>query len=251
MDCQVFDVLIDDLGRDLPIDVTIRQQGLDHARSCQHCNNRLHEARALTGALRALAAADATEQAPLHLEGVLLNAFEEAMKVESQTHVVRLFSRGRLAWLGMAAAVTITAIGLALALTRERALRQGPGSPQARAVQQASGVVGSTGAQPEVGGASAKPSTAQPPSRSLPASPRPKSNHPASHVVWATDFLPLPYADNSGPLGDADIVRLTLPNSALASLGLPVSEESTAKDVTADILLGEDGIPRAISFVRL
>jgi hypothetical protein len=63
--------------------------------------------------------------------------------------------------------------------------------------------------------------------------------------------LPLPYADNSGPLGDADIVRLTLPNSALASLGLPVSEESTAKDVTADILLGEDGIPRAISFVRL
>jgi hypothetical protein len=251
MDCQVFEVLIDDLGRDLPIDVTIRQQGLDHARCCLQCSNRLDEARALSGALRALAAADATEQAPLYLEGVLLNAFEEVMKVDSQAQGARLFSRARLAWLGVAAAVALTAVGLALVLTRERALHQGPGLSQAPAAQQAPVMVGSAGAQPEVGDASEKPSAAQPPSRRMPAYPRPKSNRPAGHVVWATDFLPLPYADNSAPLGDADIVRLTLPNSALASLGLPVTEESTAKEITADVLLGEDGIPRAISFVRL
>ena len=56
-------------------------------------------------------------------------------------------------------------------------------------------------------------------------------------MVWATDFLPLPYADGAAPLGEARIFRLRLPNSALASLGLPVTSEDVPREITADVLV--------------
>jgi hypothetical protein len=251
MDCDVFDVLIDDLAREVPIDVTIRQRGLDHARSCSECSNRLEEARALTRGLRALAAADSSEHAPLNLEGVLLNAFEEAMKANPRAHRVTLFSRAGLAWAGMAAAVMITAIGVAVALYRERTPSPVAAVQRVPAPQQEPAAGGTAGEKPAVGVHSEGSSATQPSNRALPANSRPKSNRPARHVVWASDFIALPYADNAAPLGDADIVRLTMPNAALASLGLPVTEDNSARNITADILVGEDGIPRAISFVHL
>jgi hypothetical protein len=262
MDCDVFDVLLDDLARDLPIDQTIRREGLDHASYCLECGNRLSEARSLTRGLRALAAADASAQPPLHLEGILLNAFEEAMKTNLRGRRLRLFSRPAVAWLGMAAAVAITAVGITMSLHRQRPVRvtevvrsgdvkQPVAGERAQPDGQLQVEVKRQSEKPASGKAVEKPATRQEPGHAMPADARPQSNRPAHHVVWATDFVPLPYADNSTPLGHADIVRLTIPNSALASLGLPVGDDSSSKNVTADVLVGDDGMPRAISFVRL
>jgi hypothetical protein len=41
-----------------------------------------------------------------------------------------------------------------------------------------------------------------------------------------------------------------LPRSALASLGLPMNVERANERVKADVLLGHDGLARAIRFVR-
>jgi hypothetical protein len=45
-------------------------------------------------------------------------------------------------------------------------------------------------------------------------------------------------------------VRVKVPASSMRNFGLPVSEERAFERVQADVLMGEDGIARAIRFVR-
>lgn len=65
-----------------------------------------------------------------------------------------------------------------------------------------------------------------------------------------TEFIPLMQGAPYPPAEESHLVRVELPRSALASFGLPVGAESTGGRVKADVLLGEDGIARAIRFVR-
>jgi hypothetical protein len=51
-------------------------------------------------------------------------------------------------------------------------------------------------------------------------------------------------------LDDVQVVRVELPRSALQSFGLPVNAERAGERVKADVLLGHDGVARAIRFVR-
>lgn len=66
-----------------------------------------------------------------------------------------------------------------------------------------------------------------------------------------TDFMPLPYS--SVPTPSVRMVRLEVPRQALASFGLAsleaISDSGTAT-VTADVLVGDDGLARAVRFVR-
>ena len=67
----------------------------------------------------------------------------------------------------------------------------------------------------------------------------------------ATAFLPLAYS--GVPATNAQLVRLEVPRAALASFGLAPIETLAAPlsdTVPADVLVGEDGLARAIRFVR-
>jgi hypothetical protein len=66
----------------------------------------------------------------------------------------------------------------------------------------------------------------------------------------ATEFIPLMQGAQYASAEEGHLVRVELPRAALASFGLPVNAEATAGRVKADVLLGEDGIARAIRFVR-
>jgi hypothetical protein len=60
----------------------------------------------------------------------------------------------------------------------------------------------------------------------------------------------LPYSDPSLPINTADIVRVEIPLSALASSGIIRTQPGTADAlVKADVLLGMDGQPSAIRLV--
>ena len=65
----------------------------------------------------------------------------------------------------------------------------------------------------------------------------------------ATEFLPLPYYHV--PMNTGSTVRIEVPATALVSFGLASSDfrEGDGK-VQADVLVGEDGLARAIRFVR-
>ena len=66
----------------------------------------------------------------------------------------------------------------------------------------------------------------------------------------ATDFIPLVQGGQFGQAEGGHLVRVELPRSAMASFGLPVNYERADGRVKADVLLGDDGIARAIRFVR-
>lgn len=66
----------------------------------------------------------------------------------------------------------------------------------------------------------------------------------------ATDFIPLSYGASLDGTDGGHVVRVELPRTAMAQFGLPVNAERSAEPVKADVLLGEDGLARAIRFVR-
>ena len=77
---------------------------------------------------------------------------------------------------------------------------------------------------------------------------RPAQAAPAQEV--ATDFIPLVHASPYTQNEDSHLVRVELPRAALASFGLPVNAEMSGGNVKADVLMGQDGVARAIRFIR-
>lgn len=66
-----------------------------------------------------------------------------------------------------------------------------------------------------------------------------------------TEFLPLLYG--SVPATGVQMVRLAVPRAALASFGLTPLEaldHASTDTVLADVLVGDDGLARAVRFVR-
>jgi len=71
-----------------------------------------------------------------------------------------------------------------------------------------------------------------------------------THAYDSSGFVPLPYAQSGVPLGEAVIMRLQLPVSGLSSLGVPVQSQEAGQRITADVLVGQDGVARAVRFVE-
>jgi len=81
---------------------------------------------------------------------------------------------------------------------------------------------------------------------------RPDSAQVANHATKeiATDFIPLSYMNAASLQDGGQIVRVHLPRSALANFGLPVNMDRYNEKVKADVLVGVDGMARAIRFVQ-
>ena len=129
-------------------------------------------------------------------------------------------------WALAAAAGVIVVAGVALLLNREPA-RQAPAPalpPVAVDRREAPGPV-----------ASAVP--APPPMRARPR-----------QVVRT--FIPLVPDLTWGPGESAQVMRVSMPRSALQSFGLPVDETRAFETVRADIIVGQDMVARAIRVVR-
>jgi hypothetical protein len=78
------------------------------------------------------------------------------------------------------------------------------------------------------------------------------SSEVANHVSReiATDFMPLGYLNPATLQDGGQIIRVELPRSALLNFGLPVNMDRYNEKVKADVLLGADGLARAIRFVQ-
>ncbi len=59
-------------------------------------------------------------------------------------------------------------------------------------------------------------------------------------------FYPLPEAEALPAVENAMVVRVQLPVSSLRLMGVPVSEERAGASVQAELLLGQDGLARAV-----
>ncbi len=62
-------------------------------------------------------------------------------------------------------------------------------------------------------------------------------------------FIPLPNAPQIGPNEDINVVRMELPRAAMIAAGLDVSPDRVSEPVEADVVLGGDGLARAVRFL--
>src|SRR5206468_4097419 len=76
---------------------------------------------------------------------------------------------------------------------------------------------------------------------------RPRRPAPAPAEL---DFLPVQQGDGWTPLDGGRLVRVGLPRTALRAFGLPMDEERASEQVQADVMLSNDGLLRAIRFVK-
>ncbi|MDQ3012246.1 MAG: hypothetical protein M3X11_16240 [Acidobacteriota bacterium] len=65
-----------------------------------------------------------------------------------------------------------------------------------------------------------------------------------------TEYLPLTYLAYADDADRGHVVRVQMPRAALLTLGVPVGAEPSAELVKADVIVGDDGLARAIRLVR-
>lgn len=70
---------------------------------------------------------------------------------------------------------------------------------------------------------------------------------PEAPVEVVTEFFPLMEAPP--PFERGQLLRVMVPASTLRRVGLPVNPERWSQQIPADVLVGEEGMPRAIRFV--
>lgn len=82
-----------------------------------------------------------------------------------------------------------------------------------------------------------------------PPTPVHKLRRRLPEMLMATDFVPLPFGDDSLVNESATIVRVELPRSALRLAGFNVAQERANDRVEADVVLGPDGLAHAVRFI--
>jgi hypothetical protein len=162
-------------------------------------------------ALKALAEHDRGREAPPQIEMRLLAAFRRRRRRKMQKTVP-------LTTLAVAAAITLF---FARPHQRPQAVAQAP-------VRQ----------QPiQVAATPAPAPKATPKARPIKRQPR--------EIV--TQFFPL--LDVAPPFERGELLRVTVPASTMRQVGLPVNEDHLTDRVYADVLVGQEGLARAIRFV--
>ncbi|HKY06236.1 MAG TPA: hypothetical protein VJQ56_15175, partial [Blastocatellia bacterium] len=237
----------------------------------------------LGAGLRALAETDAALDAPARLEAALIKAYREQQS-QKPAPVVAIAEaaqgRGANAWMrwAVAAAVVILIAGFAL-MRRQQAPAPPQQAKQVEPVQQREREQqkpltndAAKNPQPEpIGeqvvardntsneGVSTDRDSNKRDSRgrdsnsrhigNRPRSPRPASV-PAREAEVTTPFIALTSESDLMSLDRGQVVRVKLPRTALESFGLPMNQARAGEPVKADVLIGEDGLARAIRFVR-
>jgi len=242
------------------IDAASRAAGTAHAEICGRCASRLGDERALSAGLKSLAVSDEGKAAPASVEAALLEAFRaQASNPPARRLPVR--SRGWPRWALAAAAAILIAFGFIVyrAIQNESQIddqvvaKKRP-APQP-SINPGAQVVKENGPTEPPRGSRAPQSRRG--NRARPSRPFIHDSITAysNDSEYTTDFFPLSYSDDQKPVESGEVIRVRvirvqMPRPALIAFGLPVNVERADVPVKADLLVGEDGLARAIRFVR-
>ena len=272
MNCHEFEAMVVDLVRGEGVGPELVTRCWAHAANCPHCAEHLLQQEKLTAGLAVLASQ--TDQP------VLQNQFEDALRREfrrqfanregmQRGHVLTIATpqsglrfKPSWTWAAVAAAILLaSAVGILAVRARstnhftqtaqdktpaQAGITHPPNAVENAATQPASPLVSQ--AQRDSAPSVSKKSHAEGGKKNLSPASRPaKRLNPDDEV--ATSFYPLPYGSGLGMDDGWQIVRVSLRPDALASLGLDLPTVP-AGTVQADLVLGEDGMARAIRFVE-
>ncbi|HKR02693.1 MAG TPA: hypothetical protein VJT09_18585 [Pyrinomonadaceae bacterium] len=275
MSCRNLELVITELARGQMLEARVKEDALAHMDGCQRCAARFANEQTLTAGLRAVSASASSVEAPGGVEQSLLAAFRQRQVGGVPAAFIAPAPVHKPRWipLSIAAAAAILVVSVLASQLIPSGNSNAPLSNQARVSQPApvpaedSDPLG-LGDEPEVaaGGPEQRADDVQPPLRSvnrrrdLVRNDGPNRGRMQNAVNYGTasnseselttDFLPLTYGSNLAQIEDGQVVRVELPRSALQSFGFHVSAERAGERVKADVLLGHDGVARAIRFVR-
>jgi hypothetical protein len=267
MNCQRFEQLVSELARGQMMEADVRVEALAHSEDCEHCLARLRDEEKLTRGLQMLAADMETLAAPDALELKLREAFR-TRHVAAPVAISSSFNSSRSRyWLMAVAAMLLVALTVAAMWWRSDAPQQTIAEKTPSKPAEAPIVPGDPGGSPDPVGPAQSPSQDvkyraenEGPGRQTPriakrnTSTRKTEAQLANHATneIATDFMPLGNGDvNTVVLQDGgQIIRVRLRRSELLRFGFPVNMERYNENVKADVLVGVDGLARAIRFVQ-
>lgn len=282
MNCERFQTVLADLARNqsrgpqwgspdgvVVMEVNERASAEAHADECDSCRKAWSDQQELSERLRTVADQMKSTRAPEHLEEKLLSAFRDRTRVRSITSA----SPRRRYWVSAAAAVLLVALGLLgwrwhvayVQKQQARADSKDATAPPSEPKPEQSPTVAFTGIQ------SSNQTLIKPVSKRLPSRRRlassqlakrsatgqstvkqaavPAANAKIKEVVTA--FIPVGYGSALDLQDGGQLVRVELPRSALARFGLPMNMDRADERIKADVLVGADGLARAIRFVEV
>lgn len=273
MNCHEFENLVVDLVRGAVTDSSVGTRCWAHAANCAHCAERLLQQEKLTAGLAALVAHTEQPAPQNQIEDVLRKEFRKQMGVievkrARQVLTIETPSYGLRkplwGWAAIAAAVLL-ASGVGVLVERSRpttgltrtaqntsAPQTGISHPPNHMEHSATQTVraGQSGAQRVSVPSVSKKSRADG-KKKTPAPTSQPAKRPNPKDELATSFYPLPYGSGLDLDDGWQIVRVSLRPDALASLGLALpNEQMPTGNIKADLVLGEDGMARAIRFVE-
>jgi hypothetical protein len=184
-----------------------------HRRECAACAAALNNQGALAAGLRGVAAEWSRLKAPGRVEARLLAAFRGQAGLVAPPPTRQWWSPV-LAW---AAAALVVAAAFLLFVVRDRQ----PRTPRNALAGAETAAIDWTAVLPaEMAGEAA-----------------------------AGDFIPLPNVGRLSQDEDLNVVRVEVPRSAMIALGYSVTADRAGERVRADVVLGSDGLARAVRFL--
>ena len=249
MFCRDFEKIAGDLAAGRLMEAGKRERALRHASECSACALWLNAERTLEAGLRALAEGAEEGQAPPHLKPALRAAFDRQVKAAPVPIAAPARSRNLARWLLAAAALILFAVAVALL--------QGAAPPNSKRDVSGGGNLAPREQSPqrviepdkqeqkiETHVANIMSTKRHTPRRAA------TSDDVARNDETVTDYIPLTYLADATAVESGTVLRVELPPSALIAVGLPAPVERTDSRVKADVVVGDDGVARAVRFVR-
>ena len=267
MNCEALAEIILDVARGAAVPEQARLGVRRHLDTCVSCAAEYARQRDLTAGLQALSAEAQNWHAPAEMEQRLLAAFAAQQGQEAPVTADASGRRWRYV-LAAAAVLTLAVWGIREAarpeLQKPRATELARNASGATAA--AGGVATAPPGKPASGEAAAvKPATPRPAYAKASASARATADKPAGkppnprtanprtanpRTATSVEFVRIPSAIGLPELESGTVLRMELPLTALPEYGLDIAPDAMRTSVEADILVGQDGQPRAIRLIR-
>ena len=287
MNCQDFNNIIAELADYKPMAADLRDVSVSHAALCPDCAANLAAARSVSGLLLQAARAE-SEEAPARIKQNLLAAFAQSdfvqrpmsnvqrlKEVQSPKFKVQSHGQGTRAdvgrwtwdirqkrWLAAAAAIAaVVLLAAIIPMIRKSAAPLPDPTSDLTAISTGSPAA-SPVSSPEDKPPAVKENSVKEDQRvtvnTLPTRRRSVKRLPVTtgNSAYETvarnnsEYLPLTYLTAGTAMESGTVVRVELSRSALASLGFNTSGDNSDAAVKAEVILGDDGVARAIRLVE-
>lgn len=232
MNCTGFERVVAEMVNGDLTEAAAQREAAAHAKACARCARRLANEQSLNVVVAAVVMEDSQRVAPAAVEQALIAEFRKQHTASKR----RTNGWARAAVGAVAAALMVAAVVSLHRAPEQHTVQVKP--PEVHVTPPVSSVIAPAVHE----GSKAHVRAPRKVSR------KPKTEPAVAQHEAMTDFIPIVY--DPEPIERGQIVRIRLPRAALTAFGLPVNEEHVDETIRADVLLDEDGMARAVRFVK-